>query len=47
MVFELKRIIDDQPKTIKYKDKIVELQLESIKEGLDHISKMKEEIEYL
>ena len=47
MVFELMRIIDVQTKTIKNNDKIAELQLESIEEGLDRMSKMREEIYFL
>ena len=47
MGFDVKKIIDVQAETIKYNENIVELQLESIEERLDHISIMKEEIEYL
>ena len=47
MVFELKRIIDVQAETIKDNDKIVELQLESMKEDLGRMNEMREEIDYL
>ena len=47
MVFELKKIVDVQAETIKDNENLAELQLQSIEEGLDHMSIMKEEIQYL
>ena len=47
MVFELKRIIDVQAETIKDNDNVIEIQLETMKEGLGRMNDMREETDYL
>ena len=46
MIFELKMIVDNQAETIKDNDNIIELQLETIKEGVGRMNDMREEIDY-
>ena len=41
MIFELKRIIDDQAETIKDNDSVIELQLETMKESVGCMNDMR------
>ena len=47
MICELKRIDDAQAETIKDNDNLIEIQLETMKEGVGHMDDMREEIDYL
>ena len=44
MIFELKRIVDNQAETIKYNDSVIELQLETMKEGVGCMNDMREKL---
>ena len=47
MIFELKRIVDDQAETIIDNDSVIKLQLETMKEDEGRMNDMREEIDYL
>ena len=47
MIFEIKRIVDNQAETIEDNDSVIELQLESMKESVEHMNNKREKIDYL